>query len=139
MGEIVRDLVDVSAFELAREAVKVLIENKGQNITLYHVSELTSVTDYYINATGSSSTQVGALADLLDEKLSLRGRSPLRIEGRSANAWLLVDYGDVIVNIFDRESRDFYDVDRLYPATARRDITSFVAEVDERYELEMKF
>lgn len=139
MTEIVKDLLDASAFELAREAVKVLIENKGHNITLYHVSDLTSVTDYYINATGSSSTQVGALADILDEKLSLRGRSPLRIEGRSANAWLLVDYGDVIVNIFDRESREFYDVDRLYPASARRDVAAIVAEVDEKYEIETKF
>ena len=138
MSEIVKDLLNASAFELAREAVKVLIEHKGQNITLYHVSELTSVTDYYINATGGSSTQVAALADLLDEKLSLRGRSPLRIEGRMANSWLLVDYGDVIVNIFDRESRDFYDVDRLYPVSARRDITAFIAEVDEKYEVEIK-
>lgn len=139
MAQIVQDLLDVSAFELAREAVKVLVEHKGQNITLYHVSDLTSVTDYYINATGSSSTQVAALADLLDEKLSLRGRSPLRIEGRSANAWLLVDYGDVIVNIFDRESREFYDVDRLYPSSARRDVASIIAEVDEKFEIEMKF
>ncbi len=139
MDEIVKDLLEASAFELAREAVKILVEHKGQNITLYHVSDLTSVTDYYINATGSSSTQVAALADLLDEKLSLRGRSPLRIEGRAANSWLLVDYGDVIVNIFDRESRDFYDVDRLYPATARRDVATIIAEVDEKFEIEMKF
>ena len=138
MDEIVKDLLDASAFQLAQEAVKVLVEHKGQNITLYHVSDLTSVTDYYINATGGSSTQVAALADLLDEKLSLRGRSPLRIEGRMANSWLLVDYGDVIVNIFDRESRDFYDVDRLYPATARRDISAFIAEVDAKYEIETK-
>ena len=139
MAEIVKDLLEVSAFDLAREAVKILVEHKGQNITMYHVSDLTSVTDYYINATGSSSTQVAALADLLDEKLSLRGRSPLRIEGRAANSWLLVDYGDVIVNIFDRESRDFYDVDRLYPASARRDVASIIQEVDEKFEIETKF
>ena len=138
MVEIVKDLLDVSAYELARAAVKVLFEHKGQNITLYQVSDITSVTDYYINATGASSTQVGALADLLDEKLSERGRAPLRIEGRMANSWLLIDYGDVIVNIFDRESRDFYDVDRLYPTSARCDITTFIAEVDEKYGIETK-
>ena len=132
------DLKNASAYDLAREAVKVLLENKGQNITLFYVSDITSVTDYYVNVTGGSSTQVAALADLLDEKLSERGRTPLRIEGRAANSWLLVDYGDVIVNVFDRESRDFYDLDRLYPQTARRDIASMIREVDEKYELEAK-
>ena len=134
----VLDLKNASAYDLAREAVKVLLENKGQNITLFYVSDITSVTDYYVNVTGGSSTQVAALADLLDEKLSERGRTPLRIEGRAANSWLLVDYGDVIVNVFDRESRDFYDLDRLYPQTARRDIASMIREVDEKYELEAK-
>ena len=138
MSEQVLDLKDASAYDLAREAVKVLAENKGQNITLFCVSDITSVTDYYINVTGGSSTQVAALADLLDEKLSEKGRSPLRIEGRAANTWLLVDYGDVIVNVFDRESRDFYDLDRLYPQTARRDIAPMIREVDEKYELEAK-
>ena len=72
------------------------------------------------------------------EKLSERGRSPLRIEGRSANSWLLVDYGDVIVNVFDRESRSFYDLDRLFPETARRDIDAMICEVDKKFELETK-
>lgn len=138
MSDNVMDLKEASSFELAREAVKVLLENKGHSVTLFHVSDITSVTDYYINVTGGSSTQVGALADILDEKLSERGRSPLRIEGRSANSWLLVDYGDVIVNVFDRESRSFYDLDRLFPETARRDIDAMICEVDKKFELETK-
>ena len=138
MADFVTDLRNASAYELACEAVKVLLENKGRGVTLFHVSELTSVTDYYINVTGGSTTQVAALADILDEKLSERGRSPLRIEGRGANSWLLVDYGDVIVNVFDKESREFYDLDRLFPESAKKDIVALVREVDEKYELETK-
>ena len=138
MADIAMDLKDASAYDLACEAVKVLLENKGRCVTLFHVSDITSVTDYYINVTGGSGTQVSALADLLDEKLSERGRAPLRIEGRGANSWLLVDYGDVIVNVFDRESREFYDLDRLFPETARRDIAALVKAVDEKYEIETK-
>ena len=124
------DLRDASSDVLAREAVKILIEKKARAVSLFCVKEKSAITDYYINVTGGSTTQVAALADLLDEKLSERGRAALRVEGRRENSWLLVDYGDVIVNIFIREMRDFYDLDRLFSDSDRVDIAPLVEEVN---------
>ena len=120
---------------LAREAVKVLLEKKGIDVTLFDVREKSSVTDYYVNATGRSGSNVAALADEVDEKLSELGRAPLRTEGRRGNSWILVDFGDVIVNVFDRASREFYNLDRHFPEECRLDISDLVAEVDAKFDL----
>ena len=120
---------------LAREAVKVLLEKKALDVRLFDVREKTSVTDFYVNATGRSSMQVSALADYVDDLISERGREPLRIEGRGGNAWILVDYGDVIVNVFDKQSREFYNLDRHLPEDSEQDIAELVSEVDKKIKL----
>ena len=120
---------------LAQEAVKLLIEKKAKDVRLYSVAEKTSVTDYYINATGRSSTHVGSLAGELADALSERGAEHLHIEGRMGNAWVLIDYGDVIINVFDKPSREFYDFDRLQPAGSEVDISPLIAEVDEKMKI----
>ena len=126
------DLKNASSEVLASEAVKILIEKKALDIKMFCVGDFTSITDYYINVTGRSSTQVAALADNVAELISERGREPLRIEGRSGNAWILVDYGDVIINVFDKPSREFYNFDRHLPEGTEMDISPLVKEVDER-------
>ncbi len=120
---------------LAREAVKILLEKKALDVKLFDVREKTDVTDFYVNATGRSSTQVAALADEVDEKLSELGRKSLRVEGRVGREWLLVDYGDVIVNVFDRNARDFYNFDRHLPEGSELDIQELVAEVDRKFDI----
>ena len=120
---------------LAGEAVKVLLEKKALDVKLFDVKESSSVTDYYVNATGRSSTQVASLADEVDEKLSELGRTPLRIEGRAGREWLLVDFGDVIVNVFDRNAREFYNFDRHLPEGCELDISELVAEVDAKFDI----
>ena len=125
----------LSASELAREAVAVLIEKKALNVKLFEVGEENPITDFYVNATGRSSTQVASLADEIVYKLGLLGRETSRVEGKRGNSWILVDYGDVIVNLFDRESRDFYGLDRLIPSDAERDISDIIAEVDKKLEI----
>ena len=120
---------------LAKEAVKVLLEKKAFDVKLFCVKEISGITDYYVNATGRSSTQVSSLAGALCQKISERGRDELRVEGRQGNSWLLVDYGDVIVNVFDKPSRDFYNFDRIFPKEAEMDISELVAEVDAKYDL----
>ena len=120
---------------LAREAVKILLEKKGIAVALFDVREKSSVTDYYINVTGRSSSQVAALADDVDVKLSELGRSPLRTEGKRGNGWILADFGDVIINVFDRASREFYNLDRHFPEESRVDISDLVSEVDKKFEI----
>ena len=124
--------------ELAKSIAHILIEKKALDVRLYNVSEESSVTDYYLNVTGRSSTNVRALADEVTYKIGLAGRQEARVEGRGGNSWILVDYGDVIVNIFDRESRDFYNFDRLLPESGLVDISDVVAAVDKKYEINNK-
>ena len=133
--ENVMDLRNAESGQVAREAVKILLEKKGINVALFDVREKSSVTDYYINVTGRSGSNVAALADEVDVKLSEMGRAPLRTEGRRGNSWILVDFGDVIVNVFDRASRDFYNLDRHFPEGSQLDISELVAEVDAKFDI----
>ncbi len=126
------ELEKVSSEVLAKEIVKVLIEKKGIDVTLFDVRETTSVTDFYVNVTGRSSTHVGSLADDVAYMIGLRGRDPERIEGKRGATWILVDYMDVIVNVFDKESRSFYNFERLLPVDGRIDISELEKEVDEK-------
>ncbi len=132
------DLGHTDSLTLARAAARRLLERKAGAVAMYRVRDLTTVTDYYINATGRSSTQVGALADDVAEALALRGRDALRMEGRAGGAWVLVDYGDVIVNVFDPPSRELYPLDRLFPAECAVDISDLVKEVDETFDINRK-
>ena len=131
-------LSGADSLTLAKEIVSVLVEKKALDVRMYNVSEDSSVTDYYVNATGRSSTNVMALADEVEYKVGLKGRSPLRIEGRSGRSWLLVDYGDVIVNVFDKASREFYNFDRLLPEAGQVDISDIIAEIDRKYDINNK-
>lgn len=128
-------LFKAESLSLARSIVSILVEKKAIDVRLYNVSEDSSVTDYYVNATGRSSTNVASLADEVTYKIGLQGRSELRVEGRSGNAWLLVDYGDVIVNIFDKPSREFYNFDRLLPESSEVDISDIIEEIDKKYQI----
>lgn len=128
-------LKNASSKELASAIVAILLEKKALDVRMYEVTEKSPITDYYVNATGRSSTQVSSLADEIAYKIGLSGRDAARIEGKRGNAWILVDYCDVIVNVFDRESRDFYNFDRLLPADSECDISDIVAEVDKKLDI----
>ena len=119
---------------LAREAVKVLLEKKGIDVKLYDVRESGSITDFYIIATGRSLTHVAALADDMCMLLAERGRTEERIEGKRGNSWILVDYLDVIVNIFDKEAREFYNFERLLDSKNLVNIDNLIVEVDNKFD-----
>lgn len=121
---------------LARNIGSVLIEKKALDVRLYCVAERSPITDYYINATGRSSTNVAALADEVICKMSEGGREALRVEGRGANSWILIDYGDVIVNVFDKQSRDFYNFDRLFSEAEQIDLSDIIAQIDDKFKIE---
>lgn len=135
MEDKILDLADVSSDVLSAEACKILLEKKGLDVKMFCVKDVTSITDYYVNATGRSSTQVAALADDLVDLIGERGRQVLRVEGRSGGAWVLCDFGDVIVNVFDKASREFYNFDRHLPPECEMDISEFVREVDEKFDI----
>ena len=132
---VIEDLKDAPSSALAEAIIALLLEKKGRNVTAYHVGEENAITDYYVNVSATSSTAVLALSDEVAEKMSLRGKHPLRIEGRSGATWILVDFADVIVNVFDVQSREFYDLDRLLPADRLVDIAPIKAKVDEKFKI----
>lgn len=120
---------------LAEEAVKFLLEKQGLEIKLYDMRKSEAITDFYVNVTGKSAMHTSSLADELYDKLSELGRDALRIEGRRSDSWVLVDYGDVIVNVFDKKAREFYNLDRLLPGESLVDIEELVKEVDAKFEI----
>lgn len=100
--------------QIAEAIFKVLDEKKAREIKVLKVHDQTVITDYFVICTGNSSTQVKSLGGEVEYKLGLRGVDPLHFEGRDNNSWVVVDYGEVIVHIFSRESRDFYKLEKLY-------------------------
>lgn len=94
-------------------AVNTLNDKKASNISAIQVGTLTVIADYFIIATATSSTHVRALADALEEKLSEAGFEPNHVEGK-ATGWILLDYLGVVIHIFTRDTRDYYNLDRMW-------------------------
>ena len=108
-----------AARETALEAAKLLHEKKAQDLVLLEVSELTTVADYFLMVTGTSDIQVQAMADHLKEQFKKRGYQLLRIEGYRDARWVLMDYGYLLVHVFQPEERDFYNLERLWHEAVR--------------------
>ena len=100
--------------EYALLAAKVLDSKKATDITVIDIMEKASFADYMVIATGTSSTHVKALADEVEYQLDEAGFSVSHIEGHRGNGWILLDYIDIIVHIFDDDSREYYDLERLW-------------------------
>ena len=110
-------LEGVCAEELAKAIYDILDNKKGRDLKLLHVEKQTVIADYFVICTGNSSTQVKALADEVEYKTTLRGRVPTNVEGRDNVAWIILDYDSVIVHVFSREAREYYNLDKLYSGT----------------------
>ena len=101
--------------ELALIAVNALDEKKGKEISALHITELTTLADYFVIATGSSNTQINALCGAVEKALDEQaGEKPLRREGYREGTWVLLDYGCLCVHVFSEEAREFYDLERLW-------------------------
>ena len=112
--EIKTSLADASSKEIACEIARVLDSKRGKDIKIIYVEDKTVITEYFVICTGNSSTQVKALVGEVEFKLEERGVAPYNVEGRDNNAWIVMDYSNVIVHVFSREARDFYNLDKLY-------------------------
>jgi len=130
-GEEAAPVVKLSATDslgVAQYIVKVLDARKGHDIKLLHVEEQTTIADYFVICTGHSRAQVNALADEVEFKLEEAGLSPLRKEGGVSGVWTLLDYGPVIVHVFGREGREFYNLEKLFDAGVEVDISPLLTE-----------
>ena len=104
----------MKVLDLTRTIVDALEDKKGEDIILLDVHELTSFTDYFIICTGSSNRMLNALADGVNEKTREKYSKKGRLEGSPDAGWMVLDYGDVVVHIFDPELRSYYRLEELW-------------------------
>ena len=128
------DLSNADSLVIARQAALELLKKQGKAVKLFCVKDTTVIADYYLIASGRSSTHVKALADELSEKMALHAVKTDRIEGRDGGAWVLIDFGSVIAHVFDRESREYYNLERLLRAEDELSIEDLDALADEAAE-----
>ncbi len=98
----------------ALAAVQLALDKKAYNVVLLEIGEVVSYADFFLICSGKSTVQVRAIVDEIEQGLRQRGIRPLHIEGKSEGRWVLLDYDDVIIHVFHEESRQMYDIERLW-------------------------
>ncbi len=122
-------IADVSTPQKTAEfIVSVLDSKKARNIKLLHVERQTVIADYFVICSGNSRTQIKSLADEVEYRMSGCGVEPLHVEGGRGDSWILIDYGSVIVHVFGSDTREFYDLEKLYDGTTEQDISALITE-----------
>lgn len=106
--------MDKRCEEMLNIAYKALDDKKGVDIRAIDISEVSIFADCFLIATGNSRSQIQAMSDEVEEKLQKAGFLLKQIEGYDKANWILADFGDLIIHIFDNESRDFYNLERLW-------------------------
>lgn len=99
---------------MVRLAIEALEDKKANDIRVIDITDVSSIADYFIIAGGSNPNQVQALVDNVDDKLGRAGFAQRQIEGYAAANWVLMDYKDIIVHVFDKDNRLFYDLERIW-------------------------
>ena len=112
--------------EVAAIAAKALDDRKGVDITLLGIAEVTTLADYFLICTGTSSTHVKSLCDSVEEALDNAGEPALRREGHRGGTWVLLDYGCLVVHVFTEETRQFYDLERLWGDAKKVDLETVI-------------
>lgn len=100
--------------EMAKLAIEALEDKKAEDIRLINIAEISVLGDYFILASGSNRSQIQALADNVQEKLGRAGVMTKAVEGYETANWILMDFGDIIVHVFDKENRLFYNLERIW-------------------------
>lgn len=100
--------------EMAKIVYQALDEKKGEDIRILEIGHISVMADYFIIASGTSQPQINALIENVQEKMNEAGHQVRRVEGNKNSSWVLLDYGDVVVHVFNREDRLFYDLERIW-------------------------
>ncbi len=116
----------MNAYEMAKLAVAALEDKKAEDIRIIDISEISVLGDYFIIAGGTNRSQLQAMCDNVEEKLGRAGAPVKSIEGYESANWILADYGDVIIHIFDKENRLLYDLERIWRDGKQVDAKDFM-------------
>ena len=100
--------------KMAILALNAMKEKKAEDICIIDIEKISTLADYFLIASGTNRNQVHAIADFVEEKLGRAGYEVQHTEGYESANWILLDYGDIIVHIFDRKNRLYYDLDRIW-------------------------
>lgn len=116
--------VELSEFdERIRRAINAAAEKKGIEPTVLDLRGISTFTDFFVIVTGANRRQVQAISDEVVEQLKRSGNPAARVEGYQNAEWVLIDYGDFVVHVFDDKARRFYDLERLWREARRRDLS----------------
>lgn len=100
--------------EMVKTACHALSEKKAEDVRIIDISEISPIADYFVIASGANTNQLQAMVDAVDEELTKSGHTAKQIEGNRNSSWILMDYTDIIVHIFSKEDRLFYDLERIW-------------------------
>ena len=114
---------NLSAEEKTAVSMQAATDRKAMDVVVLDMREASSITDYFLICTGGSERQVQAIADAVDEQMSRHGVASLGVEGYRGAGWILMDYGDIVVHVFSEETRDFYELERLWSNAPRVEIS----------------
>ena len=116
--------------EMALLLAQAMDSKKGKDIRVLETDGVTTLADYFVLCSGSSAPQLKALADAGEKAMKDHGILPHHVEGHRGGTWILQDYGDVVVHVFDKEARAFYDLDRLWADAKTVDLSDLLAQPD---------
>ncbi len=100
--------------DMVRTAAAVLTEKKGEDLSVIDISEISVLADYFVIVSADNLRQVAAISDAVEDAMAAKGFAIRRKEGGAGSGWLLLDYNDIIIHIFDKEQRFFYDLERIW-------------------------
>ena len=123
-----RRITVTETLEMARVAADALADKKGIDIRMLDVGDLLHITEYFLIATGTSRVHAQSLAEGVVERVGDEGRKPFRREGQSEAEWILLDYGDFVVHVFQAEQRNYYGLERLWGDAERIELELAVGE-----------
>ena len=119
----------LTAKQVAYEVTKALDAKKGMDIKLLRIADVSSLADYFLICTGTSSTHVKTLCDYAEFTLTELGEPMLGREGHRGNSWELLDFGSIVVHVFTEEAREFYDLERLWADAESVDLKEIIPEM----------
>ena len=120
--------MEMSAREMLPVIVRALDSKKGGDIRALYTADQTTLADYFVICTGTSSTQIKALSDAVEEAMDKVGEKVHHIEGHRGGQWTLMDYSCVVVHIFTEEAREFYSLERLWSDAAPVDVSPYLIQ-----------
>ncbi len=118
--------MDLTPKELVRSAVKILDSKKAGDLVVIEITNVTIIADYFVICSATNTTQLKSLYEDLEFRLKERGIVSLRVDGDREGGWIVLDYGSVIVHVFMKDQRDFYDLEKLWADGEKVDISELL-------------